>query len=244
MGKQRVAEQPAYVLHLHPYSESSLVVDVFSRDHGRLPLLARGARRPRSVMRGLLMAFQPLELDWFGGGEVKTLVKAEWLGGMPLLAGRSLLFGYYLNELLLRLLPRDDAHGALYEAYTAALSALARNAAARTDGADVPELRRFEQVLLKELGYGLTLNTDVESGLPVEVDREYMYLIERGPVAHVGGAETATVRGKTLLDMAADDYADVRTRTESKYLMRQLISHYLGGKPLQSRRVFIELQEL
>jgi DNA repair protein RecO (recombination protein O) len=241
---KRVDGQAAYVLHLHPYSETSLVVDVFTRDHGRVPLLARGARRPRSAMRGMLMSFQPLELGWFGGGEVKTLAKAEWLGGMPLLGGRCLLLGYYLNELLLKMLPREDAHSALFDAYAAALYALAAG------GADAPELRRFEKTLLKELGYGLTLEIDVDSGLPVAPDRQYAFLIERGPVAaKVSAGDAASnavpgLRGKTLLDMAADDYSDPRTRVESRQLMRQLIAHHLGGKPLQSRRVFIELQEL
>jgi DNA repair protein RecO (recombination protein O) len=243
---KRVDGQAAYVLHLHPYSETSLVVDVFSRDHGRVPLLARGARRPRSAMRGMLMSFQPLELGWFGGGEVKTLAKVEWLGGMPLLGGRCLLLGYYLNELLLKMLPREDAHAALFDAYAAALQALAQGAA------DAPELRRFEKALLKELGYGLTLDVDVETGRPVEPEGRYAFLIERGPVAsaRVGAGDTASGEdaparsGKTLLDMAADDYSDPRTRMESRRLMRQLISHHLGGKSLQSRRVFMELQEL
>ncbi len=238
MSNKRVDGQPAFVLHLHPYSETSLVVDVFSRDHGRVPLLARGARRPRSAMRGMLMAFQPLELGWFGGGEVKTLAKAEWLGGMPLLAGRCLLLGYYLNELLMKMLAREDAHVALYDAYFEALRALALG------GADAPELRRFEKTLLKELGYGLTLDADVETGELIEPDVEYAYLMERGPVRKVGAGDTAVVCGKTLLDMAADDYGDPRTRVESKLLMRQLIAHHMGGKPLQSRRVFMELQEL
>jgi DNA repair protein RecO (recombination protein O) len=220
------------------------VVDVFTREHGRVPLLARGARRPRSALRGTLMSFQPLELGWFGGGEVKTLARAEWLGGMPLLGGRCLLLGYYLNELLLKMLPREDAHSTLFDAYAAALRALAAGAA------DAPELRRFEKTLLKELGYGLTLEVDVESGRPVAPDRQYAFLIERGPVEQIVGAgDTAPgaapgLCGKTLLDMAADDYADPRTRVESRQLMRQLIAHYMGGKPLQSRRVFIELQEL
>ncbi|MBK8761873.1 MAG: DNA repair protein RecO [Sulfuritalea sp.] len=246
MGKNRVDGQAAYVLHLHPYSETSLVVDVFTRDHGRVPLLARGARRPRSAMRGMLMSFQPLELGWFGGGEVKTLAKVEWLGGMPLLGGRCLLLGYYLNELLLKMLPREDAHAALFDAYAAALQALAEGAA------DAPELRRFEKTLLKELGYGLTLDVDVESGRPVVPDAHYAFLLERGPVARpgVGAGDTAiddqgsALSGKTLLDMAADDYSDPRTRIESRRLMRLLISHHLGGKSLQSRRVFMELQEL
>jgi DNA repair protein RecO (recombination protein O) len=252
VGKNRVDGQAAYVLHLHPYSETSLVVDVFSRDHGRVPLLARGARRPRSAMRGMLMSFQPLELGWFGGGEVKTLAKVEWIGGMPLLGGRCLLLGYYLNELLLKMLPREDAHGALFDAYAAALQALAAGSA------DAPELRRFEKTLLRELGYGLTLDVDVESGELVAPDRHYAFLIERGPVAaHVpagtqgaGAGDTASgddapaLSGKTLLDMAADDYSDPRTRLESRRLMRQLIAHHLGGKSLQSRRVFMDLQEL
>ncbi len=235
---KRVDGQAAYVLHLHPYSETSLVVDVFTRDHGRVPLLARGARRPRSAMRGMLMSFQPLELGWFGSGEVKTLAKTEWLGGMPLLGGRCLLLGYYLNELLLKMLPREDPHGALFDAYAAALRALAAGAA------DAPELRRFEKTLLKELGYGLTLDMEMETGRPVVAEHEYTYLIERGPVRKVGAGDTAAVSGKTLLDMAADDYSDPRTRIESRQLMRQLIAHHMGGKPLQSRRVFIELQEL
>jgi DNA repair protein RecO (recombination protein O) len=194
----------------------------------------------------MLMSFQPLELGWFGGGEVKTLAKVEWLGGMPLLGGRCLLLGYYLNELLLKMLPREDAHAALFDAYAAALQALAQGAA------DAPELRRFEKALLKELGYGLTLDVDVETGRPVEPEGRYAFLIERGPVAsaRVGAGDTASgedapaLSGKTLLDMAADDYSDPRTRMESRRLMRQLISHHLGGKSLQSRRVFMELQEL
>ncbi len=240
-GKQRIDEQRAFVLHLYPYSETSLIVDVFSRDYGRLALLARGARRPRSALRGLLMAFQPLELGWFGAGEVKTLAKAEWIGGMPLLSGRCLLLGYYLNELLVRMLPREDPHGALFDAYSAALHALAHG------GEDAPELRRFEKTLLKELGYGLTLDREAVTGDPIIAQAQYAFQVERGPVRKVGVGDTANMnvlRGKTLLDMVADDYADPQTRLESKLLMRQLIAHHLGGKALQSRRVFMELKEL
>lgn len=241
-GKQRIDGQRAFVLHLYPYSETSLVVDVFSRDHGRLALLARGARRPRSAMRGLLMAFQPLELGWFGAGEIKTLAKAEWIGGMPLLGGRCLLLGYYLNELLVKMLPREDPHGVLFDAYSAALHALALG------GADAPELRRFEKTLLKELGYGVTLDREAVTGEQIIAQAQYAFQVERGPVRKVGADDTANnlsvLHGKTLLDMVADDYTDPQTRLESKMLMRQLIAHHLGGKPLQSRRVFMELQEL
>lgn len=235
-ARQRVDGARAFLLHAHPYSETSLIIDVFARDHGRLALLARGARRPRSAMRGVLLGFQPLELGWHGGGEVKTLAKAEWLGGLPLLTGRSLLLGYYLNELLLKLLPREDAHPALFDAYAATLAALSGDA-------DAAELRRFEKALLRELGYGLGLERDALSGQPLRPDTRYVYQIERGAVAANDAGDGVAYRGKTLLDMAADDYSDPRTAAESKQLMRQLFGHYLGGQALQSRRVFMELQE-
>jgi DNA repair protein RecO (recombination protein O) len=235
--RQRVDHQPGFLLHSYPYSETSLILDVFSRDHGRIPLLARGARRPRSALRGVLIGFQPLELAWFGGGEVKTLAKAEWQGGMPLLTGRCLLLGYYLNELLLKLLQREDAHPGLFEAYAAALSALARGAA------DAPELRRFEKTLLREIGYGLSLEKDA-GGVPVVSDRCYTYQVERGPVVAEEEEGQSVFMGKTFLDIASDDYTDQRTLSESKRLMRQLVAHHLEGRPLQSRRVFVELQEL
>ena len=235
-AKQRIDGAPAFLLHAHPYSETSLVLDVFARDHGRLPVLARGARRPRSALRGVLIGFQLLELGWFGGGEVKTLARAEWCGGTPLLQGRCLLDGYYLNELLLKLLPREDAHPALFDSYAEAIDALA------TGAADAPELRRFEKSLLREIGYGLTLDHDA-AGAPVQPERRYSYLAERGLVA-VEGGEGITLAGKTLLDMDADDYRDPCTLAESKLLMRQLVAQQLGDKPLQSRRVFVDLKEL
>lgn len=240
-ARTRVDGQLAYLLHSYPYSETSLIIDVFSRDHGRVPVLARGARRPRSGLRSVLLSFQPLELGWFGSGEVKTLAKAEWQGGFPLLAGRCLLLGYYLNELLISLLPREDSHPALFDSYDQALRALSQGAE------DAPELRKFELRLLRELGYGLRLDTEAVTGAPILADAAYEYQVERGPVLKVGAGGTAmadTVRGKTLLDMHADDYLDPVTRRESRRIMRQLIAHHLGGRPLQSRRVFIELQGL
>lgn len=238
--RQRIDGAAAFVLHAYPFSETSLIIEMFARDHGRLALLARGARRPRSALRGVLLAFQPLELGWFGSGEVKTLAKAEWLGGIPFLKGKGLLLGYYLNELLLKLLPREDAHAALYDAYAAALQALSEGAT------EAAELRRFETALLAELGYGLTLERDAE-GAVVQATARYHYQIERGAVlaerAEPGGAGLA-MSGKTLLDMAANNYADPRTLSECKQLMRHLLTHYLSGQVLQTRRVFIELQDV
>ena len=235
--RQRVDGATAFLLHTYPFSETSLIIEVFTRDHGRLALLARGARRPRAALRSVLLAFQPLELGWFGGGEVKTLAKAEWLGGIPFLHGEGLLLGYYLNELLLKLLPREDAHALLFDAYATALSALARGATG------VVELRRFEKTLLVELGYGPTLERDIE-GQSIRAENRYYYLIEKGVVPADGEMNGLLLAGGTLLGMAADDYSDPRTLAESKQLMRQLLTHYLNGQPLQTRRVFIELQDV
>jgi len=238
-ARQRIEEQPAFVLHTHPWRETSLIVEAFSRDHGRVGLVAKGARRPHSAFRGVIMAFQPLRLDWSGGGEVKTLVRAEWQGGQPLLTGRALMCGYYLNELLVRLTAREDPHPALFDTYAAALSALARGTAL------APVLRRFELSLLRELGYGIGLEVEADSGDPVDPARDYTYIIERGPVLADGRPDGApAVSGRTLLDMAQDDFSRAETVAQSKALLRALINHYLGGQPLQSRRVLQELQEL
>ena len=236
-ARQRVDGATAFLLHAYPYSETSLILEIFARDHGRLAVLARGARRPRSALRGVLLAFQPLELGWFGGGEVKTLARAEWMGGVAFLRGEGLLLGYYLNELLLKLLPREDAHVALFDAYAEALAALAQG------GVETAELRRFEKALLKELGYGLVLEREA-GGNAVEADVRYRYQVERGAVRESEAETGQVVSGKTLLDLAADDYADPRSLAESKQLMRHLLAHHLSGQQLQTRRVFIELQDV
>ncbi|TAM85254.1 MAG: DNA repair protein RecO [Candidimonas sp.] len=145
---QRVHEAPGYLLHATAWRETSLVVQVFARDYGRLALIAKGAKRPYSVLRPVLMAFQPLSLHWSGGGEVKTLSRAECDGVRPL-AGRAMMSAWYMNELLLRLLPREDPYPEVYDAYDVALAALSRGAPAAA------ALRRFEWVLLTKAGYGL-----------------------------------------------------------------------------------------
>ena len=237
----KVDGQPAYVLHTYPFRETSLIVEVFSRDFGRMSLLARGARRPRAAIRGLLMAFQPIEVAWAGKGEVLTLMKAEWQGGLPLLAGEALFCGYYLNELLMHLLPREDAHEHLFERYGEMLARLASDPTGKVREAD---LRSFEKALLQELGYGLTLNHDSE-GLPIVPDAFYSYRMEQGPVrmAHAEGAPQI-VFGQTLLDLEAEDFSNPRSRSEAKMLMRSLMAYYLAGVELETRKIFKELQEL
>lgn len=144
---QRVHEAASYLLHASAWRETSLIIHVFTRDYGNVAMVAKGAKRPNSMLRPVLAVFQPLVLSWSGAGEVKTLIRAEWAGVRPL-NGRALMSAWYMNELLLRLLPQEDSHSVLYDAYDAALLRLA-------EGSSVPgALRRFEWILLNETGYG------------------------------------------------------------------------------------------
>ena len=233
----RLEHQLAFVLHSHPFRETSLILDVFSRDHGRLAIVARGARRPRSALRGLLMGFQPLELSWFGKGEVRTLHSAEWLGGQPQLGGTALLCGFYLNELLLNLMARDDPHEQLFDYYRQTLQRLAHEA----DHAAI--LRSFEKRMLQELGYALLLEREAGTDKPIEADVTYRYAVERGAIPDSGEAQGMAVAGKTLLDMASDDYRDATSAQQSKQLMRMLLNHHLAGKPLHTRELIRDLQK-
>jgi DNA repair protein RecO (recombination protein O) len=238
-SKQRIQDEPAFVLHSYPFRETSLIVEVFSRQHGRVPLVARGARRPRSAVRGLLMGFQPLLLSWFGKHELRTLHRAEWQGGQPQLQGTALLCGFYLNELLLNLMARDDPHQRLFDYYQQTLQRLAQE----DDHAFT--LRCFEKHMLQELGYALLLETEADSGRPIVPGRTYRYILERGAITETAdSAQGMAVAGKTLLDMAADDYRDANSARQSKQLMRMLLDHHLAGKALHTRELMRDLQKL
>jgi DNA repair protein RecO (recombination protein O) len=231
--------QPAFVLHSYPFRETSLIVEAYGRDHGRVALVARGARRPRSSLRGVLLAFQPLLLSWSGKRELRTLTRAEWRGAYVPLRGQSLIYGFYLNELLLKLLPRDDPHEALFPVYESTLAELGA-------GADPSALlRRFELALLRELGYAVILDRDVERDEPVARERSYVYVVERGPVG--GGYASRNeveLSGQTLIDMQSGIFTSPTTQQQSKALMRALINHYLGNQVLHTRQLLRDLQEL
>lgn len=236
----RQSDQPAFVLHSYPFSETSLIIETFTRDRGRVALMARGARRPRSALRGVLLSFQPLLLTWSGRGELPALHKAEWSDSYAPLKGLSLICGFYLNELLLRFLARDDPHEPLFEIYRQTLRALSRG----EDSAGI--LRRFEKHLLRELGYGVILDRDVATGAPIAAEERYTYVPDRGPIARGGdaGANGVELTGRTLIDMQSDNYANSATLQQSKALMRALISHYLGDRTLHTRQLLRDLRAI
>lgn len=238
-GRQKQDAQPAYVLHAYPFRETSLVVETFTRNFGRLGLVARGARRPRSAIRGLMMPFQPLLLSWAGRSELRTLHKAEWQGGVPQLKGASLMCGFYLNELLLKFLARDDPHEGLYTTYHESVLALSRESA--------PEgtLRRFEKNLLREMGYGLPLELEADSGQPIDPRKMYTYAIERGPLLLQGRKDVQVeIEGRALIDLACDNFNDPSTLAQIKLLMRFLLNHYLENQELHTRQLLRELNQL
>jgi DNA repair protein RecO (recombination protein O) len=239
--RDRRDDEPAFVLHVYPYRETSVIVEAFTAGVGRVAMVARGAKRPRSELRGLLSAFQPLTLSWAGTSELKTLLKAEWRGGLPLPTGPALLCGFYLNELLLKLLPREDPHPGLWAHYEATLSALTQTAAA-AEQATI--LRRFELRLLAELGYAMPL-ARTASGEAVQPGERYHYAFERGPLtAAEPGARYPVVRGETLLALADERYGDARVAAEARELMRSVLDHYLEERRIFSRRVVRDLQAL
>lgn len=239
VSRNRYQDELAFVLHSYPFRETSLIIEVLSRRHGRLAMVARGARRPKSSLRGLLLGFQPLLLSWYGKGEMHTLHAAEWQGGQPYLQGTALMCGFYLNELLLNLLARDDPHEQLFDYYRATLYRLA------LDADYAPTLRSFERRLLQELGYALVLEHEAGGDKPIQPEVCYRYILERGAVPDPGGTqEGLPILGKTLLDIAADDYSDPVTAQQSKQLMRALLRHRLGGRRLHTRELIKDLQKL
>jgi DNA repair protein RecO (recombination protein O) len=238
MSKKRADHEAGFVLHTYAYKETSLIVEAFTRRFGRVALLARGARRPRSAMRGVLLSFQALSLSWSASTELGNLIAAEWSGALRALRGRGLMCGFYLNELLLRLLAREDAHEALFDHYDAALLRLA----AETDLASI--LRNFEKRMLAELGYAPLLERDAASR-PIDPAARYVYEPERGPMRLQDSISSDTsVSGRTLLDVAADDYARAETREEARTLMRALITQRLQGQELHTRVILKDLSDL
>lgn len=235
----RVLGEPGYVLHATPYRETSLVVQTFTRHHGRVPLVAKGAKRPTSQLRSVLMSLQPLLLDWTGRGEVKTLTAAHWTGGRPCPKDAALLCGFYMNELLLKLTAREDPHEGLFDAYVQGLAALAAGEAAEV------VLRRFEHVLLREIGIGHALSVCAD-GAPVIDDGSYVCIPEFGvrPARSGDASDLPRLTGRALRAIERDCFDDPSILQQSKPLMRSLIHHALAGRTLATRQLLIDIHAL
>lgn len=228
---QRVQLARAYVLHQHPFRDSSLIVEVFARDHGRMTVFANAARGPRSRF-AVLQPFRTLLLSWAGRGEAPQLSAAENAAAPLALPPAHLMSAFYLNELLLKLLTRHDPYPQLFDQYEATLAQLCEAAAVETP------LRRFEARLLEFIGYGLNLSSEADTGQPVRGDAHYQFrpgvhgFVIAEPGCH--GAVSGHVLHQLASDLALHSDADLR---QARALMRAALDHCLEGRELSSRAV-------
>lgn len=225
---------PAYVLHQYAYRDTSRIVEVFTAEHGRLTLFARGANGAKSALRGVLRPFQRLLVSWSGRSEACQLVSAELDGALTTLAKERLMSGFYLNELLLKLTERCDPHPEVFAAYAVCVEALC---SAESEEAC---LRRFEKRLLDNLGYGLDLSR-ASDGEPIAPNAYYRFAAERGPQPCVAEAPGA-VYGRSLADLEGERFVDARSLRDAKRVLRAALDACLDGRPLKSREVMLAMR--
>lgn len=239
---KRILLERAYVLHRKPYRESSFLVELFTPGHGRLSVIAKGIRKSRSMSLGLLQPFVPLLVSWSGKSDLMTLIQIEPDGIIQDLRGEGLFAGFYLNELLIYLLQKWDAHPGLYEAYVKAISALALN------GLRQEILRSFEKNLLEELGYGPLPKNTVSLHNTFSPERYYQFDPEHGFVLienanHSLPAAGNIFSGKSLLRIAQEDWQDEEVLKDAKRLNRFVLAPLIGSRSIYSRQLFMQPNE-
>lgn len=231
-GSRRIELAPLYVLHHRPWRDTSRMLDVFSRDHGRMMLFARGVRGPKSRTASLLQPFRPLLASWSAGGEAGQLTQVEAVPGeyLPLPAG-ALLSAWYLNELLLKLTVRNDPQPLVFDLYNATLDGL------RAGEAVAAVLRRFERQLLELLGYGVEFRSDARDGRALQADAYYHFHPDLGFIEVSGEAPATAFSGRDLLAVAADEYADPAVLETARQVLRLALDRALEGRELTTRAV-------
>jgi len=227
MTETAVLLQPSFILQQRNYRETSLIMDVFTRDFGRVPVLAKGVRKAKSRTAGLLQPFIPLHISYFGKSELKTLTVVEMAQPTIVLKGQALYCGFYMNELISCFLHPYDAHPELFSHYHTGLSRLAEGSA------NEAALRNFELDLIDMAGYGLQLDYDAHRQKPVDPAKNYRFYVEQGPVEATDGRFS----GWVLQAIKARALTDREVLRAAKSLMRTVIDEYLQGKPLKSRAV-------
>ena len=234
--QRRVQQQAAFVLHHRPFRDTSQILDLISREHGKLAVVARGSRGARSRLKGILRPFMPLSVSWIIKSDLGTLTGAE-VNGAPLsLTGDALLSGFYVNELILHFLHRHDPQPEIFDAYRQTIEELA------TSGNAVAVcLRRFEIELLRQIGYALNLDHEHGSHKPLEPQQHYEYRPEQGAVAVSRDEGAQVFKGEILTAIGEQRFADKLVIRSANRLLRNVISFHLGGKELKSRKVLLEM---
>ncbi|MEP6969511.1 MAG: DNA repair protein RecO [Betaproteobacteria bacterium] len=249
MASLRITDEPAYVLHRHDWSESSLILEVFTRNHGRVALVAKGAKRPSSALRPILLPLQPLHVAFGGDAEIRTLRSAEWQGGHVMPSGSALLSGYYINELVLTLLARDDPHPGLFDIYAGVVAVISSEHGDALQTA----LRAFELLLLREIGLLPSLAMQTMTLAPLQAQQRYSLVAEGGLRQSVDG-ERASIAGAdwAALQRALDGparftdtlHACATVVAELKSQLRSLLHYHCGVTTLRTRQMMIDLQTL
>ena len=246
---KRILHEPAFILHGYDWSESSRIIEAFTRHHGRVAIVAKGAKKPSSNFRPVLLPLQPLHLSYAGDAEVRTLKGAEWIGGYVMPTGAALLSGYYVNELLMRLLARDDPHPVLFDAYSSTVELLA------TQGPETTQLalRAFEVLLLRDIGFLPALDMQTANLQPVHPTQRYTLVIEGGlRLAHADDRATLSGAQWLALQAALGDAAPLTALLtvcaelpgDIKLILRQLLGYHCGGNGLKTRQLMMALQNL
>jgi DNA repair protein RecO (recombination protein O) len=234
----RVQNEPAWLLHHRPFQDASRILDVLTRHHGRLSLVARGSRSGRSRLKGLLRPFMPLQLSWVARSDLGTLTGAERQGAPIALSGEALMAGYYVNELILNLVHRHDPQPDIFAAYAATIEAL-------QGGDRVPaHLRGFELDLLRLSGFALDLDHEADTDTALQPDGRYEYRVEHGPAPVADREGPMIFTGAELLAIRARTFTDPPTLRAANRLLREVIAFHLGGKELKSRKVLRDLHRL
>jgi DNA repair protein RecO (recombination protein O) len=249
----RIQDEPAFVVHRYDWSESSLILETFTRHFGRVALVAKGAKKPSSNFRPVLLPLQPLYVSYSGDAEIRTLKGAEWMGGHIMPTGGALLSGYYVNELLLRLLARDDPHPTLFDLYAQVVQVLASG----HEGTVAPALRAFELLLLRDIGFLPELNAQTLTLAPLQPESLYVLVAEGGLRSHnaqdrSGLAGNAWLQLHHSLSTDAPFTATLRVcaempaeqRNALQGQLRALLHYHCGVKTLQTRQMMIDLQSL
>jgi DNA repair protein RecO (recombination protein O) len=235
IAPRRIQQQPAYILHHRPFRDTSLILDIVTRDHGKIALVARGSRSAKSRLAGVLRPFLPLRISWVARGDLGTLTGAEAAGPPTGIQGDAVLAAFYVNELLLHFLHRHDAQPEIFALYAEVISSLGSS----QDMARC--LRAFELEFMSLLGYALSFQPESATGADLDPEQNYEYRIEQGPVP-VGRADGPMVfTGRVLQSIRARELDDPEILRAANRLLRQVINYHLGGKELKSRKVLMEL---
>ena len=236
-AQRRVQEQAAFILHHRPFRDTSQILDLISREHGKLSVVARGSRGAKSRLKGVLRPFMPLSMSWVIKSDLGTLTGAEVRGAPLSLTGEALLAGYYVNELVLHFLHRHDPQPEVFDAYARTVAALAASGAAVAG-----TLRQFELALLRHSGYALNLDLEAGSNRDLDPGQHYDYRVEQGAVPVSRSEGPMVFSGATLAAIAAGQFDDPGILRAANRLMREVIAHHLGGKELKSRKVLLEMR--